>query len=327
MLTMILTEDLESLPNEVKATTEGKSVAEKSSLSFADAENPSGGLDEWLGRHADSGSEAFVIGGRDILKALPYCRKVLDFGFGPEAIGCAFGPVLKSLDGNGAMVYERKLKLVIFDMDGLMIDSERIAQAAWKEAGAKCAVEMSDEFVLSLVGANKAIMTPLFEKKFGKDSLERLYRVSKGIMAEMIEKEGLQAKKGLHEILDFLKRHGIKRAVATATRKGAAVKSLSRVGILEEFDNMIFGDEIERGKPDPEIYIKSLEHFDMDRESAFVLEDSKLGLLSAVSAGIRCIVVPDLIKPDEETKRLAYAVAEDLLEAKRLIGRSIGYGN
>jgi HAD superfamily hydrolase (TIGR01509 family) len=208
-----------------------------------------------------------------------------------------------------------KIELVIFDMDGLMFDTETLAKRAWQQVGSEHNYEISDEFLLGLLGRNKKSIEQEFKKGFGEDfDFNDMYSKQGKCMNNYIEEEGLGIKKGLIEILDFLTEKKIKKAVATSSIRERAEKLLSIAGVLDKFDSVICGDEVTKSKPDPEIFLTVCKKLNVDPSNALVLEDSERGLEAAIAGRIRCIIVPDLVEPSEQHIRSAHAKVANLIE-------------
>lgn len=213
----------------------------------------------------------------------------------------------------------KEIKLVIFDMDGLMFDTEVLVKRAWREIGEKNNYDITMDFLKSLLGLNKISIGKRFRETFGEDfPFEKFHLEHHEIADRIIEKEGLGIKKGLIELLNFLDERSIKKAVATSSNRNRAEKLLNTAGILERFDTVLCGDEVSNGKPDPEIFLNVCKKVGIKPEEAIVLEDSEMGLKASVAGGIKCIIVPDLVEPSEENSGLAYGVLKNLEEVIKL---------
>ena len=211
-------------------------------------------------------------------------------------------------------------KLVIFDMDGLMFDTETVSREAWKIAGKKVNIPVDDELFLQFLGTNSTYITNLLINKFGENSPYKDLISERNIMADkLIEINGLRIKKGLKELLSYLKSNNIKRAVATSTSRERALKLLTLGGVVNDFDYIICGDEVTKSKPDPEIFLKVAEKLNVNPENCVVLEDSRFGVYAARNAGMSPIMVPDLLIPDEELLSIIYKKADDLVQVIDLI--------
>lgn len=212
-----------------------------------------------------------------------------------------------------------RVELVIFDMDGLMLDTETVAKRAWQEIGKVYNYDISEEFLLGLLGMNKKSVAGEFRKQFGEDfPFDDIYIEQGKCVNRIIEEEGLGIKEGLTELLDYLTENKIKKAVATSSIRERAEKLLSIAGVLDKYDRVICGDEVTKGKPDPEIFLTACEKLNVNPKNAVVLEDSERGLEAAVAGGIRCILVPDLVEPSEKHTKLAYSKVKSLTEVMDL---------
>lgn len=214
----------------------------------------------------------------------------------------------------------KKIEALIFDMDGLLINSERIVQRAWKLAGPVIGYEGIEEHIYPLLGANVKKREAYFREQFGEDfPMERFNAVNKAFFYDIVEKEGLPLKPGVIELMEAAKKCGLKIGLATSSRQEYAKEILSKVGIWHYFDGAVFGDQVTKAKPDPEIYLLACGKVDVTPEHALALEDAPAGIRSATSAGMRVIMVPDLVQPDEEIRKLYYKKVETLHEVLPLL--------
>jgi HAD superfamily hydrolase (TIGR01509 family) len=156
-----------------------------------------------------------------------------------------------------------------------------------------------------------------FRKAYGDEfPFEEVNKFQKEKLENILDTEGFEIKKGLLEILDYLDEKKIKKAVATSSARIKATKLISQAGILNRFDSIICGDEVTKGKPDPEIFLKACSKLDIAPENALVLEDSERGLLAANAGNIKCLVIPDLLEISSENRHLASSILESLLDVK-----------
>ena len=213
-----------------------------------------------------------------------------------------------------------KKKAVIFDMDGLMIDSERVTYDGYVKICREFGYEMTLDFYKTLLGLRINVISQKLKEHFGKffPSEEIIRRVHIYI-EEYFQEKGVPLKTGLQEILQYLKSRDYKLIVATSTARIRAEKILKNAGISQYFDGYVCGDEVVNGKPDKEIFIKACEKAKVKPEEAYVLEDSEMGILAASRANIICICVPDMKYPSEEMEAKTYKVANNLLEALEII--------
>lgn len=194
-----------------------------------------------------------------------------------------------------------RIELVIFDMDGLIFDTERVSRKAWKIAGEKLNCAIDDDMFMTFLGTNRAYIRNLLVNSFGEsDIIDKIIDERNVVVDRLIDEDGLVVKKGLRDLIPYLKSKGIKIAVATSTAREKALNLLTIAGIANEFDYIICGDEVTKSKPNPEIFLKVAEKLSVAPENCIVLEDSRWGIQAAKNAGMNPIMVPDLLQPDEE---------------------------
>ena len=211
------------------------------------------------------------------------------------------------------------LELVVFDVDGLMLDTESVWKEAFDKAGDKYGIQnMGSTLFPQLIGKSGRDEKEVLDRYLSQDIQELVIKEWERIGYGMLEKE-VPVKPGLNEILDFLDAHHIKKAVATTTRRELTEERLKRVGIYDRFDYVLCGDEVINRKPDPEIYLSVLKKMNTDAKKALVLEDSVVGVEAAYRAGIDCIQVPDLIAPTEVQEKQTICIVKDLMEARDYI--------
>lgn len=202
---------------------------------------------------------------------------------------------------------------VIFDMDGLMFDTERVFVKAWDYAGEKIGVGKAGYMVYKTLGMNIKASYNVWKTEFGdRYQEEELRKYTKEFLQKYYAENKVPVKKGLYVLLDYLKKAGVKMAVASSSPRWEVEKHLKDAGIYDYFVGIVCGDMIQNSKPDPEIYLKACELLERKPSDCLALEDSKNGLLSAHRAGCKPIMVPDLWQPDEETEKILYAKFEDL---------------
>lgn len=211
------------------------------------------------------------------------------------------------------------LELVVFDVDGLMIDTESVWKNAFDKAGDKYGIpNLGDTLFPSLIGKRLEDEQELLDRLLPSDIQNQLINEWRQIGLSSLEKE-VPVKPGLYEMLDYLEQHHIKMAVATTTRRELTEQRLKKIGVYDCFDYVLCGDEVTKRKPDPEIYLSVLKKMNTDAKNALVLEDSVVGVEAAYRAGIDCIQVPDLIAPTEVQEKQTICIVKDLMEARDYI--------
>lgn len=211
----------------------------------------------------------------------------------------------------------KNIKAVIFDMDGILIDTERISFNAFKEVLKGYSYEMSEEFYLTMIGRNVKSIKEVMLSEYGSSfPFDEIYEKKVKIAVETIDRDGVIIKPGVHELVDYLKDNNYRIAVATSTRKERAHYLLEQIGIKDKVDYIICGDQVVNSKPDPEIFLKAAKGIGIKPQNCMVIEDSDAGILAASRAGMTGINVPDMKKPDENMKKLAFKICSSLLDVK-----------
>lgn len=205
------------------------------------------------------------------------------------------------------------IKAVIFDMDGTLLDSERIGLKAWQYVIDKYSLPFDLSLPYRSIGLNYTSMQNLFLTELGDDyPFEKYWKCVKQKFSEYEEKNGIPVKQGFNELCTYLKANKIGMYVATSTYHASAAKELEHSGILGYFDGIIGGDEITKGKPDPEIFIKAAELSGYNKENCLVIEDSTNGLKAGINSGIRTVYIKDIVDVPSEIADKAYAKCEAL---------------
>ena len=209
------------------------------------------------------------------------------------------------------------LDLIIFDMDGLMFDTERVAFAAWSEAASGFGYTIDEGLFIKTLGLNEENTRAFYQGHFGESfPVERVQEERFLIGERMINQGGVPLKDGLLELLDFIEGKNIKKAVATSTSRERAVGLLELARVNDRFDRVLCGDEIERSKPEPEMFLKAASRLGCPPGRCLVLEDSETGILAAHRAGMKSIMVPDMKEPSEEIKQMCFKQITNLREVR-----------
>lgn len=207
------------------------------------------------------------------------------------------------------------LKAVIFDVDGTLLDTERIYMQAWKEAAAELGYVITDELLRKTRAINVKDAARIFETEIGNGFSYDVVRVGRVRIAEqIIARESPILKPGVAEALEWLKKNGIRLSVASSTNQKSTREHLSESGILECFEVIVGGDMITKGKPNPDIFLKTAELLEVTPEECIVVEDSPAGIRAAYAAGMKSILVPDQAAITEEIVAMADVMLESLCQ-------------
>jgi HAD superfamily hydrolase (TIGR01509 family) len=209
---------------------------------------------------------------------------------------------------------------VIFDMDGLLLDSERIALATFVEACRNVGFEADVSVYYKCIGGNaartKEILTQGYGDSFPFDSVDRLWHAK---YEEEAATHPFPVKAGALQLLRLLKERGVRTAVVTSTRHDSAQRKLSNAGLAQFFEFVVGGDEIVNCKPDPEIYLQACRRLGEAAARCIALEDSDNGVLSACAAGLTVIQVPDLLQPSERVRALGHRIMASLVDVTEFL--------
>jgi len=208
---------------------------------------------------------------------------------------------------------------VLFDMDGLMIESERALLQCWRGASQELGLDVEDALWLSFVGLSDRACHALLRERFGdEDTLQALLHGLQVRYDAQIE-AGLPLKAGVLELLALLEERGIPRAVVTSTRRERALQKLTSTGLLPHFHEVVAGNEVQHTKPAPDIYLLAAQRLGVAPSQCVVLEDSLPGVRAALAAGMTPIQVPDLVIPDDAVRALGHRIVDSLVHAQALI--------
>lgn len=214
------------------------------------------------------------------------------------------------------------IKAVVFDMDGVIFDSEKLYRKHWLITAEEYGINRDTMMELCnlIAGATKENNEKLMKSRFGEDFDYMLFREK--TMTRMdgeIAQNGVELKPGVKEIFQYLKERGILIGLATSTQKERAERNLKNAGILDVFDEVVYGGTVQRGKPFPDIYLKACEKLNVMPDEAMGIEDSINGVKSASAAGLYTVMVIDLIAPTDEIREMADEIYESLFDVKALL--------
>ncbi|XOQ48695.1 MAG: Phosphorylated carbohydrates phosphatase [Eubacteriales bacterium] len=207
------------------------------------------------------------------------------------------------------------IKAVIFDMDGTMFNTERVKMQAWEKAGKELHCADGHEIYAQLMGFTYEYVEKAFKETYGKDfPYEDFIKLGTKYFKEYLAENGVPVKEGLYTLLDYLKDNGYKIAVATSTQRETTLHHLKSTNTLSYFDSIVCGDMLEKSKPDPDIYLKAAASLRVSPAECMAVEDSLNGITSAYRAGMKTVMVPDMVKPNPELNKMLYACVKTLDE-------------
>ncbi len=208
-----------------------------------------------------------------------------------------------------------KIKAVIFDMDGVLLDSEKLYVRFWCEAGQACGYPFEKKHALANRSLARKFAIERLQGFFGESfDYDKVRNKRIELMDAYVEKNGIDLKPYAEYTLSELKKRGYKIALATATPPERARRYLTRSGIFGYFDKIVCASMVSLGKPEPDIYLKACEELCLEPEECIAAEDSPNGVLSAYRAGCRTVMIPDMDEPDDDTRAMTYAVIKNLKE-------------
>lgn len=223
--------------------------------------------------------------------------------------------MLRDNGGNGYIMTD--CNAVIFDMDGVIFDSERLVLECWEKLADEYHLERIREVFIPCIGTNSAMTRQIVVNFYGEDfPYDEFIRKSSGLFHEIADQDGLPVKKGVRELLDFLKENHVPTAVASSTRLQSVTQELKQAGLYDYFQVVMGGDQLKRSKPEPDIYLMTCEKLGVKPETAYAIEDSYNGIRSSYHAGMKPIMVPDMLSPTEEMRGKSIVVLEDLLQVR-----------
>lgn len=211
---------------------------------------------------------------------------------------------------------------VVFDMDGLMLDSERAIVACLAQAAREAGHDLPHALWLRMVGNSEAVCRALLDERIGAARREALLARSQALYDEVVD-AGMPHRPGIVELLDFLAEKRVPRAVATSTRRPLAVRKLWAAGLLPRFDAVCTSSDVEHPKPAPDVYLLAASKLGVAPARCLVLEDSPTGVRAALAAGMHAVQVPDLVAPDDEVRALGHTIIASLHDVRGMLERRL----
>lgn len=200
------------------------------------------------------------------------------------------------------------IKAVLFDLDGTVLDTEKLLVRYWCQAANEAGFPMRREHALALRSLSYLYAEPLLKQWFGEEcSYWKLRERRMELIAADIAENGIEVKAGIPELLRYLGKAGYRRAVVTATPMERAREYLKAVKLCGEFDDLISAHMVKQGKPKPDVYLYAAERLGLSPAECIAVEDSPNGVRSASAAGCKTVMIPDLTEPEEELLPLLFA--------------------
>ena len=209
---------------------------------------------------------------------------------------------------------------VIFDMDGVIFDTERVYLEIWQSVFEKYGYKMTKELYVNVMGTGRKNVIKTFLENFGDDlPIEKMYEEKDNQLFYIIENQGIPLKEGVKELFSMLKEKNYKIALATSAKRERVEKQIKDKWLKESFDAIVCGDDVEKGKPSPDIFLKAAKKIDVEPENCFVVEDSPAGIKAAFSGGMKGIHVEDLKAADEDILKYCEKNFKNLQEIKEYL--------
>ena len=212
----------------------------------------------------------------------------------------------------------RTFKAAIFDMDGLILDSERTVLSCWEKIGEKYGFKDIVTYGISVIGKNKKATIDEFERIYGEPG-DRYERELREIYNGLAQKGEVPLKPHTLELLESMKNAGMKIAIASSSTREEVTTQMEMLGALKFFDTCVCGDQVTKSKPDPEIFLLACDALGVKPEEAVGLEDSFNGVRACKASGLYTIMVPDIIRPDDEMKGLADVILPSLKDVQAFL--------
>lgn len=214
------------------------------------------------------------------------------------------------------------IEAVIFDMDGVLFDTEKLCMDSWIAIAGERNMPDMEVFFPRCIGRNLTDTRILFDEFYGeKYDYEEFRKQASAWFHGYIEKNGVPVKKGVKELLEYLRRGGYKIGLASSTSRHSVEDHLERAGIREYFQSLTTGDMVEHSKPRPDIYLMACKSLEVNPAQTMAIEDSPNGIRAAHAAGMIPVMVPDLIAPDQEMREKSSLICDDLLEVMRFFDK------
>ena len=204
-------------------------------------------------------------------------------------------------------------KAFIFDMDGVIFDSERAVIDCWKVIAPQYGITDIETHCIAATGLNEQATRKIFKEQYGEDMpYDEMRARRKALFIERFDQGLVPVKPGTVELLSYLKDNGYKVALASSTSEGTVRRELGIAGLIEYFDVIIGGDKVTHSKPDPEIFLMAMEQLGVESGESVIIEDSYNGVRAADASGAYTVMVPDLLPPSDEMREKSDCIKDSL---------------
>ncbi len=210
------------------------------------------------------------------------------------------------------------MKAALFDMDGLILDTESAFLRSAMIVGRDLGLKNIKDVAPLVIGVNRTVADKIFIEHYGKDG-EHIHDKMLAHQYECMARDGIAKKVGIEEMLSYLKNKGIKLAVVSSTVSKIVEKEITEAGLIDYFDCIIGGESVVNGKPNPDIYLYACEKVGVSPCEAIGFEDSYNGVRALYAAGIRAFMIPDRLPPTDEMREKAYEICDTLLDALKIV--------
>jgi HAD superfamily hydrolase (TIGR01509 family) len=216
-------------------------------------------------------------------------------------------------------MFEEPVEAVIFDMDGTLIDSESVYMAGMQDAARTLGIALPLELCEAMVGVPRHECNLMLQEHYGPGFDLAVFRGHYSTSVQQRLAKRVPVKSGVVELLDFLAAQGLPIAIATSAARETAEHHLGRAGLLDRFKTMATRDDVEHPKPAPDLYLEAARRLGVAPQHCVAFEDSSIGILAAHAAGMRAVMVVDILPPTDEARAKCLHIAQDLHEVLRLM--------
>lgn len=219
------------------------------------------------------------------------------------------------------------IEAIVFDMDGILFDTERLSVESWIEVAGQMGLGDIDKGVYGCIGLNRTDCRIFLKETYGEDFPYEYFREqTAAVFQQKVDKDGLPVMKGAQELLLWLQEKGMKVALASSTNTRKVESHLQLAGFTGFFQAVIGGDMVEHSKPLPDIYWKACQLLQADPAGTVAVEDSPNGIRSAYAAGMLPVMVPDLVQPDPEIANMLYQRCDSLFAVRDFLEKKLKEG-